>query len=82
MMNLLPCRSILIFTIFFFFFIVGHTECSRTRSSGDHVFRVADPNSQFSGNNFGFLPKRKIPLPSSGPSRKHNDIGPQNWRLP
>lgn len=47
------------------------------------MFRVNGPNkSRFSGNFFGYLPKRKTPLPTSGPSRKHNDIGLQNWRLP
>ncbi|KVH94842.1 hypothetical protein Ccrd_003087 [Cynara cardunculus var. scolymus] len=81
LMNLLPWRSLLVFTIFVFF-MVGQTECTRT--SSDHVFRVVDPNSnhQFSGNFFGFLPKRKTPLPTSGPSRKHNDVGPENWRIP
>ncbi|KAF5785639.1 putative protein IDA [Helianthus annuus] len=80
-MNLVPWRSSLVLITIFFFFIVAQTESSRTTSS-DHVFRVTGPNSRYSGHFFGFLPKRKTPLPVSGPSRKHNDIGPQSWRLP
>ncbi|MFS8013893.1 putative protein IDA [Helianthus anomalus] len=75
-MNLLGWRrSLILFSVLFFFLIVAHHDIECSRTSGDHVFRVNHPNSNFSGNFFGFLPKRNTPLPPSGPSRKHNAVG-------
>ncbi|KHN29158.1 Protein IDA-LIKE 4 [Glycine soja] len=39
------------------------------------------PKSQHHGHFSGFLPKR-MPIPYSTPSRKHNDIGLRSWRSP
>ncbi|KAL4352691.1 hypothetical protein GQ457_06G034740 [Hibiscus cannabinus] len=44
------------------------------------VFKV-EPKSQFKGHFLGFLPRRS-PIPASGPSRKHNELGLQSWRSP
>lgn len=38
------------------------------------------PNSDSGGHFLNFMPKRWIP--ASAPSRKHNDLGLQNWRFP
>ncbi|KMT09205.1 hypothetical protein BVRB_6g133070 [Beta vulgaris subsp. vulgaris] len=47
-----------------------------------HVFRFNPrPRYSNSGHFLGFFPKR-YPVPSSAPSRKHNDLGLQNWRSP
>ncbi|KAL5555670.1 hypothetical protein UlMin_037906 [Ulmus minor] len=63
---------ILLLSLFIvFFFIFGHCHGSRTTQ----VFKFK-PSSQLSGHFLGFLPKR--PIPYSGPSRKHNDIGLQS----
>ncbi|KAE7998278.1 hypothetical protein FH972_002837 [Carpinus fangiana] len=66
----------LLWLFLLFIFILGHCHGSRTTS----VFKFK-PNSQFSGHFLGFLPRR-IPIPASGPSRKHNDIGLKSWRSP
>ncbi|GMY29386.1 Protein IDA-LIKE 2 [Fagus crenata] len=48
-------------------------------ASHSHVFKMI-PTSQNSPHNFvGFLPKA-TPIPPSGPSRKHNNIGLQSSR--
>lgn len=57
-------------------FIVGNCHGSRVTN----VFKFK-PKSQYSGHFLGFLPRR-IPIPASGPSRKHNDIGLKSWRSP
>ncbi|WOG97248.1 hypothetical protein DCAR_0416588 [Daucus carota subsp. sativus] len=52
-----------------------------------HVFNYKSsssssiPPSSSSIGFLGFLPRR-IPLPTSSPSRKHNDIGLQSWTSP
>ncbi|PRQ49277.1 hypothetical protein RchiOBHm_Chr2g0120121 [Rosa chinensis] len=45
------------------------------------VFKMKPKNHQYSGHFLGFLPRR-IPIPASGPSRKHNGIGLKAWRSP
>ncbi|KAB1210294.1 Protein IDA-LIKE 2 [Morella rubra] len=62
--------------IWLLFFILGHCHGARTTN----VFKL-EPKSQYSGHFLGFLPRR-IPIPVSGPSRKHNDIGLKSWRSP
>ncbi|PSS26662.1 Protein IDA-LIKE 2 like [Actinidia chinensis var. chinensis] len=64
----------LLWVVLVFIFIFGH--CKGSRSSNQ--FKVMRPKSQNSGHFLGFLPRR-IPIPASGPSRKHNDIGLQGW---
>ncbi|XP_049371020.1 protein IDA-LIKE 2-like [Solanum verrucosum] len=62
--------------------IFGHF-CHGSRSNSQ-VFNTINSqrNSYNHGHFWNFLPKR-IPIPASGPSRKHNDIGLKStWRLP
>ncbi|GMI68609.1 hypothetical protein HRI_000530200 [Hibiscus trionum] len=61
-------------------FIVSHCHGSRTTAAADNVFKIK-PKSPYVGHFVGFLP-RHLPIPSSGPSRKHNDLGLQSWRSP
>ncbi|KAG7034431.1 Protein IDA-LIKE 2, partial [Cucurbita argyrosperma subsp. argyrosperma] len=44
-------------------------------------FKLKPKKPHSYGHFFGFLPRR-IPIPASGPSRKHNDIGLRSWRAP
>ncbi|XAR73208.1 hypothetical protein NMG60_11007106 [Bertholletia excelsa] len=55
-----------------FIFILG--QCQGSRST--NLFKVKPNPPSHSGNFMGFFPRR-IPIPASGPSRKHNDIGLQ-----
>ncbi|GMP25436.1 hypothetical protein CsSME_00002308 [Camellia sinensis var. sinensis] len=61
-------------------FIVGDCQGSRSTSTTNVVFKVkpktvtSQSQNSVGGHFLGFLPKR-IPIPASGPSRKHNDIG-------
>lgn len=65
------------FACIFVLIAVNYGQSDDERSSKENVFRVG-PN--YSGGQFlGLLPKRKTPVPSSGPSRKHNDIGPEAY---
>ncbi|KAF8011932.1 hypothetical protein BT93_I0149 [Corymbia citriodora subsp. variegata] len=50
-------------------------------SRSTNVFKVNGdhPKSQSIGHFSGYLP-RGLPIPASGPSRKHNDIGLQSSR--
>ncbi|KAI9108677.1 hypothetical protein K1719_020324 [Acacia pycnantha] len=57
-------------------FISGYSHASRTTN----VFKLK-PKSHNTGHFFGFLPRR-MPIPYSSPSRKHNDIGLKSWRSP
>ncbi|XP_059624793.1 protein IDA-LIKE 2-like [Cornus florida] len=66
----------LLWLVLLFIFIVGQCHGSRTI----HVFKI-NPKPQNLGHFMGFLPRR-IPIPSSGPSRKHNVIGLESWRSP
>ncbi|KAJ7945272.1 Protein IDA-LIKE 2 [Quillaja saponaria] len=73
------CRRPLVLLLWLLLFIcitVDHCHGSRTTN----VFEV-NPKPQYIGHFFGFLPRR-MPIPYSGPSRKHNDIGLKNWRSP
>ncbi|KAL7102116.1 hypothetical protein ACP275_08G099400 [Erythranthe tilingii] len=55
--------------------VVGHCNGSRTTIN---AFKTTphSPRGHFSN----LLPKRWVPF--SAPSRKHNDLGLQTWRLP
>ncbi|KAE9608707.1 hypothetical protein Lalb_Chr08g0238521 [Lupinus albus] len=68
----------LVFCLILFFCLMGHCHGSRTTSA----FKVK-PKSQTQnnlGHFFGLLPRR-IPIPYSSPSRKHNGIG-LTWTSP
>ncbi|KAK7318470.1 hypothetical protein RJT34_03172 [Clitoria ternatea] len=67
---------ILVLWLLLFLFILG--QCHG--SSATTVFKFK-PKSQHHGHFFGFLPKR-MPIPYSTPSRKHNDIGLRSWKSP
>ncbi|ESQ48027.1 hypothetical protein EUTSA_v10022275mg [Eutrema salsugineum] len=62
------------------FFIIHHCDASRVSSPSSVFYR--NPNNDHNKNTMrrghflGFLP-RHFPVPASGPSRKHNDIGIQ-----
>ncbi|KAH1079918.1 hypothetical protein J1N35_019679 [Gossypium stocksii] len=47
----------------------------------NHQCLQIKPKPQYKGHFLGFLPRR-FPIPASGPSRKHNDLGLQSWRSP
>ncbi|KAM6590601.1 hypothetical protein CsatA_013206 [Cannabis sativa] len=71
-------QRILLLWLFIFtvvLFIFGQCDGSRN----PQVFKFKPKSSQLSGHFMNFLPKR-FPIPKSGPSRKHNDIGLQSWR--
>lgn len=68
---------LLLWLFLMFTFIVQLCHGSRTTN----VFKIK-PKSQYSTGHFlGFLP-RHLPIPASGPSRKHNNLGLQSWRSP
>ncbi|KAL6276815.1 hypothetical protein ACE6H2_020416 [Prunus campanulata] len=72
-------RPVILLVCLFLTFIftnLGNCHASRTAQ----VFKLR-PKYQHSGHYLGFLPRR-IPIPASGPSRKHNDIGLRSWRSP
>ncbi|CAN7047809.1 unnamed protein product [Brassica oleracea var. botrytis] len=66
--------------LFFCFFFILHCDASRALSPSS-VFYII-PNDDHNKNTmrrdhfFGILP-RHLPVPASGPSRKHNSIGLQ-----
>ncbi|XVE83311.1 hypothetical protein DITRI_Ditri16bG0078700 [Diplodiscus trichospermus] len=69
-------QLVLLLWLFLTFTFIVHCHGSRATS----VFRIK-PKSQYTGHFMGFLP-RHLPIPASGPSRKHNDLGLQSWRSP
>ncbi|KAK7279855.1 hypothetical protein RJT34_24914 [Clitoria ternatea] len=65
---------LLVLLLLFLMYFVGHIYGSRHT----HVFKVQPkPQANLPSNFFGFLPKA-MPIPPSGPSRKHNNIGLQS----
>ncbi|XLS86795.1 hypothetical protein HN51_036961 [Arachis hypogaea] len=50
-------------------------------SRDTNVFKLKHKPEQQHGHFSGFLPKR-MPIPYSTPSRKHNDIGLRTWTSP
>ncbi|XWS29400.1 hypothetical protein CRYUN_Cryun24cG0026400 [Craigia yunnanensis] len=76
---MVQCRRQLVLLLWLFLmftFIVCHCHGSRSTN----VFKIK-PKSQYTGHFLGFLP-RHFPIPASGPSRKHNNLGLQSWRSP
>ncbi|KAK7391279.1 hypothetical protein VNO78_19693 [Psophocarpus tetragonolobus] len=55
-------------------YFVGHSSGSR---HSHQLFKVQPKGEALSPSFFGFLPKA-MPIPPSGPSRKHNAIGLQS----
>ncbi|KAI4374204.1 hypothetical protein MLD38_012221 [Melastoma candidum] len=77
MILLLLSMAVIIINIFF---LVGHCEGSSrsmtaTTTTKTNRFKPRQPEEI--GHFLGYLP-RGIPIPYSGPSRKHNDIGLQS----
>lgn len=70
-------KLLLWLSLYLFILFVAHCHGSR---STHHVFKVKPKQSHDNGlGHFsGFLP-RHFPIPASGPSRKHNDIGSRSW---
>ncbi|KAK9670572.1 hypothetical protein RND81_13G210300 [Saponaria officinalis] len=74
-----------IMIILWVYFVVLSTfkfeQCEGLRHT--NVFRTFNARPVYSntGHFMGFFPKR-IPVPFSAPSRKHNDLGLQSWRSP
>ncbi|CAL0319688.1 unnamed protein product [Lupinus luteus] len=71
-----PKPTLLFCLILLFFCLLGHCHGSRTTSA----FKFKPKSEHNKGHFLGFLPRR-IHIPYSSPSRKHNDIG-LTWRSP
>lgn len=69
---------LLLWLLLLLMFSVGHTHCTRSYTQ---VFNMKQPRSHqqhYSPRTIlGFLPK-SFPIPPSGPSKEHNDIGLQS----
>ncbi|KDP43021.1 hypothetical protein JCGZ_25207 [Jatropha curcas] len=57
---------------------VADSHCSRQTAS-TQIFKFKAKNHNSPRTFFGFLPKA-MPIPPSGPSKKHNDIGLQSTK--
>ncbi|KAK8587663.1 hypothetical protein V6N12_022146 [Hibiscus sabdariffa] len=73
-------RQLVLLVWFLLVFTSAVCHCSSGSRLSTDVFKV-EPKSQFKGHFLGFLPRRS-PIPASGPSRKHNELGLQSWRSP
>ncbi|KAM7514319.1 hypothetical protein LguiA_003902 [Lonicera macranthoides] len=78
-MGCLKRSSILLLWLVLVFIFINVDQCQGSRSN-TNVFKL-NPKPKNYGHFGGFLPRR-IPIPASGPSRKHNEIGLQSWRSP
>uniref|UniRef100_A0A0A0LK15 Uncharacterized protein n=1 Tax=Cucumis sativus TaxID=3659 RepID=A0A0A0LK15_CUCSA len=74
----------LLLLLLFLFFIIYY--CNASTASSPSSLSSSYFSKNYNNNNpttkphfYGFFPKRTIPIPSSTPSRKHNDIGFQTW---
>ncbi|OAY33130.1 hypothetical protein MANES_13G071600v8 [Manihot esculenta] len=72
-----PSLILLLWIFFLFIFFIGYCHASRAAN----VFDPKAKSQQLKGHFLNFLP-RHLPIPSSGPSRRHNGIGLQSWRSP
>ncbi|CAN0865392.1 Protein IDA-LIKE 4 [Linum grandiflorum] len=74
--------KVLFLVIFFLTLLVGGSHGSRPISN-TNVFRVKPKEDEGGrrGHFSNFLP-RHLPIPTSGPSRRHNEIGLQTWSSP
>ncbi|CAN1199294.1 Protein IDA-LIKE 4 [Linum perenne] len=69
----------MVFLIMVLLLLVRGSHGGRTSTNG---FRVRDEGGRGGRGHFSnFLP-RHLPIPTSGPSRRHNEIGLQAWRSP
>nr|KYP74816.1 Protein IDA-LIKE 2 [Cajanus cajan] len=66
--------NVLIVLLLMVIYFVGHSNGSRHTLQ---VFKVQPKVEALPPSFFGFLPKA-MPIPPSGPSRKHNGIGLQS----
>ncbi|CAJ1974682.1 unnamed protein product [Sphenostylis stenocarpa] len=66
-------HQILLLLLILFLSTLEHGHGSRTTT----VFKFKPKSQHSTGHFLGFLPKR-MPIPYSSPSKKHNDIGLQN----
>ncbi|KAL8045182.1 hypothetical protein ABFS82_08G096100 [Erythranthe guttata] len=60
--------------------VVGQCNGSRTTINAFKTTPHSSSSSSPRGHFSNLLPKRWVPF--SAPSRKHNDLGLQTWRLP
>ncbi|CAN0877496.1 hypothetical protein LINGRAHAP2_LOCUS11918 [Linum grandiflorum] len=71
--------------IIIFMLLLGRSNSSRPSSETTTVFKVK-PTSEdyyyYRGHFTDFLPRHLHLIPTSGPSRRHNDIGLQAWGPP
>ncbi|PIA41849.1 hypothetical protein AQUCO_02200345v1 [Aquilegia coerulea] len=75
-----PCytRALSMLLFFFFFlsiFFAGF--CHGTSRSNSQLLKISPRSQNYNGYFYGFLPKA-MPIPPSGPSKQHNDIGLQS----
>ncbi|KAG5245018.1 IDA2 protein [Salix suchowensis] len=77
---MVACRRplTLILCLFFLFFVFFFGYSHGSRSTNVLNFKT---KTQEEGHFLNFLP-RHLPIPTSGPSRRHNDIGLQSSRSP
>lgn len=66
--------NLVLVLILWLIYFVGHSYGAR---HSHQVFKVQPKGEAFPPSFFGFLPKA-MPIPPSGPSRKHNGIGLQS----
>ncbi|KAJ4838239.1 hypothetical protein Tsubulata_011306 [Turnera subulata] len=77
-MVLPPRRSLILVLCLFLMIILLVGQCHGSRATNVVNFK---PKPQLRGHFLNFLP-RHLPIPASGPSRKHNEIGLQGWKSP
>ncbi|KAL1215433.1 Protein IDA-LIKE 2 [Cardamine amara subsp. amara] len=68
-------------TIILLLLLLGHCNGARTSTNVFNSKPLKEENDVVSSSSqqfLGFLP-RHFPVPASGPSRKHNDIGLLSW---
>ncbi|KAI4348068.1 hypothetical protein L6164_008830 [Bauhinia variegata] len=61
---------VILMLLFLLIYLAGQSHGSRQTQ----VFKVKPKSHAFPPNFYGFLPKA-VPIPPSGPSVKHNNIG-------
>ncbi|KAJ8769095.1 hypothetical protein K2173_000870 [Erythroxylum novogranatense] len=68
---------LLLWLFLWFIFFIDYSHSSRTTN----VFHFKPRSETYKGHYLNFLP-RHFPIPTSGPSRRHNDVGLQSWKSP
>ncbi|CAL0305288.1 unnamed protein product [Lupinus luteus] len=72
----IPPLTLMLCLILLFLCLMGHCYGSTTTT----ILKFKPKSQHHTGHFFGFLPRR-IPIPYSSPSRKHNDVG-LTWTSP